>query len=136
MFLGLSWWDTSHYVTTTFFQVLKTAILNNIRNTSFINVLTSYRNTIQLLCVFGRHFWITFLGYVCITYWNNVTVTFCFRLLLRRNFFTSKLSYLFTQMVSFYDDVRIKLNYGNCWNVWILYGSYVVKWSYFSYIIF
>ena len=45
-----------------------------------------YENTIQLLCVFGRHFWFTFLRYVCITYWNNVTVTFRFRLLLRRNF--------------------------------------------------
>ena len=39
-------------------------------------------------------------------------------------------------MVSFFDDVRITLNYGNCWNVWIVYGSYVIKSSYFSYMFF
>ena len=36
----------------------------------------------------------------------------------------------------FFENVRITLNYGNSWNVWITYGSYVIKWSYFSYIIF
>ena len=86
--------------------------------------------------VLGPHFWITFLWYVCITYWNKVTATFRFCLLLRRNFITSQLRYLFVQMVSFFDDFRITLNYGNCWNVWIAYGNYVIKWWYFSYIIF
>ena len=37
---------------------------------------------------------------------------------------------------SFFENVRITLNYGNSWNVWITYGSCVIKWSYFSYIIF
>ena len=78
----------------------------------------------------------TFLLHVCITYWNNVTATFRFRLLLRRNFLTSQLRYLFVRMISFFDDVIITLNYRNCWNVWIVYGSYVIKWSYISYIIF
>ena len=34
------------------------------------------------------------------------------------------------------NDVRVMLNYGNCWNLWIVCGSYVIKWSYFSYIFF
>ena len=97
--------------------------------------LTMYEHTIQLLCMFGPHFWITFLC-DCITYWNNLTAMFRFRLLLRCNFITSQLRFLFVQMVSFFDDVRITLDYGNCKNVWIVYGSYILKWSYFSYIIF
>ena len=39
---------------------------------------------------------------------------FRFRLLLRHDFILSQLRYLFVQMVSFFDDVRITLNYGNC----------------------
>ena len=39
-------------------------------------------------------------------------------------------------MVSFFDNVRITLNYGNCWNVWIAYRSYAIKWSCFNYIVF
>ena len=46
------------------------------------------RLLVQLLCVFGPHFWITFLRYVCITSLNNVTATFRFCLLLRCNFVT------------------------------------------------
>ena len=87
----------------------------------------------------GSSFLDYFLWYVSITYWNNVTATFHFRLSLWRTFITSQLRYLFVQMVSFFDDVRIKmvlffddvgitLNYGNCWNVRIMYGSYVIKW--------
>ena len=48
----------------------------------------------------------------------------------------SQLCYLFVQRVTFFDDVRIMLNYANCWNVSIVYESYVIKWSFFSYIIF
>ena len=73
--------------------------------------------------------WITFLWYVCTSYWYNVTATFRSRLLLRRNFITSQSVYLLAQMISFSDDVRITLNYGNCWNVGIAYGIYVIKWS-------
>ena len=99
-------------------------------------ICSKYVRKYDTVCVFDPHFWITFLWYVCITYWNNVTATFRFRLLLRRNFIMSQLRYSFVRMVSFFDDVRITLNYGNCWNVWIVYGSYVIKWSYFSYITF
>ena len=67
------------------------------------------------LCV-GSSFW-----YVCITYWNY----FRLPLPLRHNY----VIYLF-KVLSFFDDVIITLNYGNCWNVWIVYGSYVIKWSY------
>ena len=35
LFFGLSLSDTLYYVTITFFQVPKTRILNNVRNTSF-----------------------------------------------------------------------------------------------------
>ena len=35
-----------------------------------------------------------------------------------------------------FDDVRITSNHENCWNVSILYGSYVIKWSFFSSVIF
>ena len=59
-----------------------------------------------------------------------------FRLLLWRTFITLELRYLFVQKVTFFDDVRITLNYGNCWNLWIVYGSYVIKWSHFTCIIF
>ena len=52
---------------------------------------------IQLLCVFGPHFWMTILWYAYITYWNNVTATFRFCLLLRRNFITSKSRYIFVR---------------------------------------
>ena len=89
-------------------------------------ICTTYRNTMQLLCIFGRYFCSTFLWYVCTTYWNNATATFRFHFLLRLNFFTSQLRYLFVQMVSFFDNVRITLNYGNCWNVWIVSESYVI----------
>ena len=75
----------------------------------------------------GPHFWITFLWYICITYWNNIAVG----LSLWRTSMTSQLHYLFVETVRFFDDVRITLNYGDCWNVWIVYRSYV-KWSYFN----
>ena len=50
--------------------------------------------------------------------------------------FMSQLHYLFVQRVRFFDDVGITFNYGNRWTVWIVYGSYVIKWLYLSYIIF
>ena len=78
-------------------------------------------NTIPLRV--GSSFLITFFWYICITNWNSVTVY----LSLWRAFITSQLRFLFVQMVTFFDDVRITLNYGNCWNVWIVYGSYVIK---------
>ena len=34
------------------------------------------------------------------------------------------------------DDVRITLNYGNCWNLWIVCGTYVIKWSFFRWSLF
>ena len=119
-----------------FSRFLKHVFLITLEILPYWYVLTTYGNTIQLLSVFGPHFWITLLWYVCITYWNNVTATFHFSLLLRHNFITSQLRYLFVQFFSFFDDVRITLNYGNCQNLWIVYGSYIMKWSYFSYIIF
>ena len=99
-------------------------------------VLTKYGNMIQILCVLGSHFWIPFLWYVCITYWNNVIAMFHFRLSLLHTFIASELRYVSVQMVSFFDNVRITLNCGNCWNLWILNGSDVIKWSYFGYISF
>ena len=92
-----------------------------------------------LVCRFAS--WVLIFGlpfswYVCITYWNNVTPMFCFHLSLWRIFITSQLHYLFVQRITFFDDVRITLNYGNCWNVWITYRSYAIKWPFFSYIIF
>ena len=99
-------------------------------------ICSKYVRKYDTVCVFDPHFWITFLWCVCITYWNNVTATFRFRFLLRRNFFTSQLCYLFFQIVSLSDDVKITLNYENWWNVWILCGNYLIKWSYFSYLIF
>ena len=99
-------------------------------------LLVHYKNMIQLLCVLGPHFWITFVWYVCITYWNNVTATFRFCLSLWHTFIISQLHYIFVERVAFSPDVRIKLNYWNCRNVWTVYGSYVLKWLYFSYIIF
>ena len=91
LFLSLSLWDLFYYVTTTFFQVQKIRILNNRKGKWYIlysYVLTTYGNTIQLLCVLRPHFWITVLWYDCITYWNNGTATFRFRLILWRNFIT------------------------------------------------
>ena len=38
--------------------------------------------------MFCIHFWVTFVWYVCITSWNNVTAMFRFRLLLGRDFIT------------------------------------------------
>ena len=35
-----------------------------------------------------------------------------------------------------FHDARITSNYGNCWNVWIVYGSYVIKRLFFHYILF
>ena len=70
------------------------------------------------------------------TNWNNVTATFCFGLSLWHTFIMSQVRYLFVQRVTFSDDFRITLNYGSCWNVYIVYGSYVIKWSYFSWFFF
>ena len=129
LFLGLPLWDALYYVTTTFFQVSRKRILHNIRNTLFTGTLQKY-DTITLRV--GS----SFVWYVCITYWNNVTATFRFCLSLWHTFIISQLHYIFVERVAFSPDVRIKLNYWNCRNVWTVYGSYVLKWLYFSYIIF
>ena len=84
----------------------------------------------------GSSFWDYFLWYACILYWNNVTIAFHFCLSLWRTFIPSQLHYLYVQRTTYFVDVKIVLSYGNCWNVWISYGSYIVKWSYFTYIIF
>ena len=78
----------------------------------------------------------SFLDYVYKTYWNNFTATFHLRLPLWLILITSQLRHSFVQRVTFLDDVRTILNYGNSWNMWIPYGSYVIKWSFFNYIIF
>ena len=86
LFCVLSLRDTSYYVTTTFFQIPKTVFLITLEIRQLLICSTTYGNTIQLLWVFGPHFWINFLWNVCLTYWNNGTVTFRFCLLLRRIF--------------------------------------------------
>ena len=85
----VSWFIIVRYLycfTTTFFQVPKIGILNNKKYVVYCYVLTTYGKTIQLLCAFGPHFWITFLSCLCIKSQNNVTATFLFALLLERNF--------------------------------------------------
>ena len=77
-----------------------------------------------------------FLWYACITYWNNIRATIRSRLSLWRIFITSQLHYLYVPRVKIFYDVRITLNYRNRWHVWSVYGSYVIKWPFFNYIIF
>ena len=137
MFLGLSLWDTLYYVTTTFFQVPKTRILNNIRNASLLvcsHYIRKY-DTITL-CVWSSFLDYSFVVHLCniLKYWHYSYVSFSF--VIATSFYYVTIRYLFVQIISFFDDVRITLNCGNCWNVWIVYGSYVIKWSYFSYIVF
>ena len=43
-----------------------------------MRVLTMYVNTIQLLCVLGPNYWITFFVVPLHKYWNNVPATFRF----------------------------------------------------------
>ena len=88
-------------------------------------LLTTYGNTIQLFCVLGPHFWITFLWYVCINIEITLQLWLAFvchcDILLRHNYVT----YLLKEV--HFDGVRITLNYRNCWNVWLVYGSYVIN---------
>ena len=53
-----------------------------------------------------------FLGYVCIPYENNVTITFRFRSSLWRIFITLQWSYFFVQCSCIFYDVRITLYFG------------------------
>ena len=89
--------------------ILKLHFSRFLKHVSLIT-LKIRRLLVQLLCVFGPHFWITCLRYVCITSLNNVTATFRFCLLLRCNFITYFIlfdNFTFVQMVSFFDDVRV-----------------------------
>ena len=93
-------------------------------------LLTTYGNTIQLFCVLSPHFWITFLWYVCIKYWNNVTATVSFCVSLW-HFITTQLRYLFAQRSTFwwrqnYVELSKLLERVTC--VWKLR----YKWSVFS----
>ena len=99
LFFHFSLCHTLHYVTTTFFQLPKKLILNNIRNGCLLYVLITSGNTIQLLCVLGPHFWILFLNYI-VTYFYYVTITL-----------------LICSKGYFFDDLSITLNYGNCWKM-------------------
>ena len=91
---GLSLWETLYFVITTFFQVPKKSILNNIRNNNVV--------LWHAFCVLDPYFWIIHLWCICIRYWNNVTATFPSHLLLWHIFITSQLHYLFVQRVKFF----------------------------------
>ena len=80
----------------------------------FLKTLEMRCLLVQLLCVLCPHFRITFLDYI-VTYFCYVTSTL----------FICWKGHIF-------DDVRITLNYGNCWNTWIVCASYVIKWSFSS----
>ena len=100
-----------YYVTTTFFQAPRKSILNNISNSLF--TCTTYVNTIQLLWVLGAHFWIFFLWYVCIIYWNNVTSSFRFCSAFLRIFHHVKFTlFLCSMSLHFFDNVRITSYFG------------------------
>ena len=88
------------------------------------------------LCVWSSFLDYSFVVHLCniLKYWHYSYVSFSF--VIATSFYYVTIRYLFVQIISFFDDVRITLNCGNCWNVWIVYGSYVIKWSYFSYIVF
>ena len=82
----------------------------------------------------------SFLGYIFVVRLHNIIATtlqlrfvfvcHCDIVLLRHNYVIS----LFKG--ERFDGVRITLNSGNCWNVWILYGTYVRRWSFFSWSLF
>ena len=134
MFLGLSLWYTLYYATTTFFQVSKTRILSNIINARCLlvrsNEVRKYDTiTLRVGSSFLDSFFVVRLHNVL----KYVIAMFHFRLSLWHTFIASELRYVSVQMVSFFDNVRITLNCGNCWNLWILNGSDVIKWSYFGY---
>ena len=74
-----------------------------------------------------QYFFVVRLHYVLKQRYSYISFSFVIE--------ASQLRYSFVQMISFFDDAIITLNYRNCWNMWIVYGSYVIKWSYISYII-
>ena len=91
-------------------------------------LLTTYGNTIQLFCVLGPHFWITFLWYVCINIEITLQLWLAFvchcDILLRHN-------YVFAQRSTFwwrqnYVELSKLLERVTC--VWKLR----YKWSVFS----
>ena len=88
LFFGLPLWDTLYYVTTTFFKVLKTRILNNNKIRRLL-VRSNYLRKNDTIALRVRSSFLSyFLWYVWIRSWNNVTAVFRFRLLLGRKFIT------------------------------------------------
>ena len=119
-----------YYVTATLSMLLlQQHIFNGIKITFF----GIFKLRIKVTLFLGLPLWNT-LYYVTTTFFQVPNHAFLitlqirlrysyvrFCLLLRDNFITSQLRCLFVQMVSFLDDVRITLHYGNCWNLWIVY---------------
>ena len=81
LFLGLPLWDTFIMWKLHFSRFLKKA---------FLIILEIRYLHVQLLCMLGPNFWITFLWYVCISHWNDRVI------------------YL-PNVITFFDDVRITL---------------------------
>ena len=73
----------------TFSRFLKNVFLITLEMRCLWYVLTTYGNTIQLFCVLGPYFSVTFVWCVCMACWSNVTATFCFCLSLWHNSITS-----------------------------------------------
>lgn len=65
---------------------------------------------IQLLCLLSRDFGIDFIWYVCITYWNDVTVTFPFVCHCDVFFqFVVVTLFIFSMQLLFFNDIKITL---------------------------
>ena len=92
-FLGLSLWDTLHFVTTTFSRFMQNVFLITLEMRRLLVCPSYVRKHMRI----GPHIWITFLWYVCIPCWSNVAATFRFRLSLSHTFIMSQLPYLFVQ---------------------------------------